>query len=143
MVLLKVSPWKGVCFRKRGKLGPGYIGPFRIIARVGKVTYRLKLPEELTRIHSTFHVSQLRKCIMDQEAVVSLDDIQVKERLNYVERPVAILERNKKILWNKEMPLVKVHWEHQRGSEWTWEPEAEMREHYPTLFTSVDFEDEV
>ena len=102
MVLLKVSPWKGVIhFRKRGKLGPHYIGPFRIISRVGRVAYRLELPEELSRIHSTFHVSQLRKCIMDQEAVVSLDDIQVDEHLNYVERPVAILERKKKILQNK------------------------------------------
>ena len=144
MVLLKVSPWKGVIrFRKRGKLGPRYIGSFRIVARVGRVAYRLELPEELSRIHSTFHVSQLRKCIMDQEAVVSLDDIQVDELLNYVERPVAILERKKKILRNKEIPLVKVQWEHRRGSEWTWEPKAEMREHYPTLFIPADFEDEV
>ena len=127
MVLLKVSPWKGVIrFRKRGKLGPRYIGPFRIIARVGKVAYRLELPEELSRIHITFHVSQLRKCIMDQEAVVSLDDIQVDECLNYVERPVAILKRRVKIMRNKEVPLVKVQWEHRRGSEWMWEPEVEM-----------------
>ena len=103
MVLLKVSPWKGVIrFRKRGKLGPHYIGSFRIIAKVIKVAYRLELPEELNRIHNTFHVSQLRKCIMDQEAVVSLDDIQVDERLNYVERPVAILERKKKIMLNEK-----------------------------------------
>ena len=99
MVLLKVSPWKGVIsFTKRGKLGPRYIGPFRIISRVGKVAYMLELPEELSRIHNTFHVSQLRKCITDQEAVVSLDDIQVDERLNYVERPVAVLEKKMKIL---------------------------------------------
>ena len=124
-------------------MGPQFIGSFRVVARVGRVAYRLELPEELSRIHSTFHVSQLRKCIMDQEAVVSLDDIQVDERLNYVERPVAILEKKKKILRNKEIPLVKVQWEHQRGSEWTWEPEAEMREHYPTLFILADFKGEV
>ena len=59
--------------RKRGKLGPRYIGPFRIVARVGKVAYRLELPEELSRIHNTFYVSQLRKCVMDQEAVVLFD----------------------------------------------------------------------
>ena len=141
MVLLKVSPWKGVIrFRKRGKLGPYYIGPFWIVSRVA---YRLELSEELSRILSTFHVSQLRKCIMDQEAVVSLDDIQFDERLNYVERPLAILERKKKILRNKEIPLVKVQWEHRRGSERTWEPEAEMPEHYPTLFIPTDFEGEV
>ena len=66
IVLLKVSPWKGVIrFRKRRKLGPRFIGSFRIFARVGKVAYRLELLEELSRIHNTFHVSQLRKCIMD------------------------------------------------------------------------------
>ena len=80
---------------------------------------------------------------MDQEAVVSLDDIQVDERLNYVERPVAILERKMKVLRNKEIPMVKVQWEHWRGYEWTWEPEFEMREHYPNLFTAADSEDEV
>ena len=66
-VLLKVSPWKGVIrFRKRGKLGPRYIGPYPIIARVGKVAYRLELPEELSAIHNTFHVSQLRKVVYDE-----------------------------------------------------------------------------
>ena len=66
MVLLKVSPRKGVIrFRMRGKLGPRYIGSFRIISRVGRVAYTLELPEELSRIHNTFHVSQLQKCIMD------------------------------------------------------------------------------
>ena len=74
---------------------------------------------------------------------MSLDDIQVDERLNYMERHVTILERKKKIMRNKEIPLVKVMWEHRRGSKWTWEPEAEMRENYLALFTSTDFEDEV
>ena len=76
LVLLKVSPWKGVIrFRKRGKLGPQYIGPFRVIARIGRVAYRLDLPAELGQIHDTFHVSQLRKCIADESAVVPLEDI--------------------------------------------------------------------
>ena len=75
--------------------------------------------------------------------LVSLDDIQVDERLNYVERPVPILERKTKILRHKEIPFVNVQWEHRRGSEWTWELEAEMREHYPTLFIPEDFEGEV
>ena len=56
---------------------------------------------------------------MDQEAVVSLDDIQVGERMDSVERHVAILDRRVKVLQNKEVPLVKVQWENQRGSEWT------------------------
>ncbi|KAJ9544144.1 hypothetical protein OSB04_023851 [Centaurea solstitialis] len=134
-VLLKVSPWKGVIrFRKRGKLGPRFIGPFKVVARVGKVAYRLELPPELSLIHDTFHVSQLRKCLADESAHIPIDDIQVDERLNYVERPIAILERKTKSLRNKEISLVKVQWEHRKGSEWTWEPEAEMRSNYPELF---------
>ncbi|XP_052622433.1 uncharacterized protein LOC128127784, partial [Lactuca sativa] len=131
-VLLKVSPWKGVIrFRKRGKLGPRYIGPFRVVARVGRVAYRLELPAELGQIHDTFHVSQLRKCIADESAVVPLEDIQVDASLNYAERPVAIRDRKIKVLRNKEVPLVLVQWQHRKGSEMTWEPEREMREQHP------------
>lgn len=147
MVLLKVSPWKGVImFRKRGKLGPRFIGPFRVLARVGRVAYRLDLPVELSQIHNTFHVSQLRKCLVDESAVVPLEDIQVDSSLNYIERSVAILDRKTKTLRNKAIQLVKVQWQHRKGSEWTWEAEEEMREHYPELFADsavADFENEV
>ena len=109
MVLLKVSLWKGViCFRKWGKLGPQYIGPFRIVARVGKVAYILDLPEDLSQVHNTFPVSQLRKCILDEKVVVSLDDIHVDGRLNYMERPITVLEKKVKVLRKKKVPLVKV-----------------------------------
>ena len=81
--------------------------------------------------------------MLDEDAVVSLDDIQVDEHLNYVERPASILERKMKVLRSKEVPIVMVRWHHRRGFEWTWEPEAEMREHYPKLFVVADFEDEV
>ena len=108
-VLLKISPWKGVIrFRKRGKLGPRYIGPFRVTARVGRVAYRLELPMELSQIHDTFHVSQLRNSIADKSAVVLLEDIQVDASLNYVERPIVIWDRKVKVLRNKEVPLVHV-----------------------------------
>ncbi|GKC88546.1 putative reverse transcriptase domain-containing protein [Tanacetum coccineum] len=60
-VMLKVSPWKGVVrFGKRGKLNPRYVGPFKVIERVGEVAYKLELPEELSRVHNTFHVSNLK-----------------------------------------------------------------------------------
>ncbi|KAD3336653.1 hypothetical protein E3N88_32172 [Mikania micrantha] len=96
-VLLKVSPWKGVIrFRKRGKLSPRFIGPFRIMARVGKVAYRLDLPDELNRIHPTFHVSHLRKYLANDVAYVSLNDIEVDEKLNYIEEPVAIVDTKEK-----------------------------------------------
>ena len=85
------------------KLGPRYIAPFQIISRVGKVTYRLYLPEELSQIDSTFYVSQLRKCVLGEDVVMSLDDIQVDEWLNYVKRHVATLERKMKFLKSKDV----------------------------------------
>ncbi|KAJ9561718.1 hypothetical protein OSB04_006878 [Centaurea solstitialis] len=108
-VLLKVSLWKGVIrFRKRGKLGPRFIGSFEIVARVRKVAYRLELPPKLSQIHNTFHVSQLRKCLADELAHIPIDDIQVDERLNYAEKLIAVLERKTKTLRNKEVGIVKV-----------------------------------
>ncbi|KAJ0460950.1 putative nucleotidyltransferase, Ribonuclease H [Helianthus annuus] len=114
-VMLKVSPWKGIIrFRKRGKLSPRFIGPFKILDRVGKVAYRLELPEELSGIHNTFHVSHLRKCLADDTAYVPLDDIEVDNKLNYIARPIAILDRKVKGLRNKEIEQVKVKWEHRK-----------------------------
>ncbi|KAJ9543405.1 hypothetical protein OSB04_023112 [Centaurea solstitialis] len=99
-----------------------------------KVAYQSELRAELSRIHNTLHVSQLWKCLAYGSAHRPIDDIQVEERLNYVERPIAVLERRTKTLRNKEVSLVKVQWEHRKGSEWTWELEDEMRRNYPELF---------
>ncbi|KAD3640367.1 hypothetical protein E3N88_29590 [Mikania micrantha] len=135
LVLLKVSPWKGVIrFRKRGKLSPRFIGPFKIIARVGNVAYRLEIPEELKLIHNTFHVSYLRKCLTDESTCVPLEDIEVDEKLNYVEKPVEILDHKVKLLRNKTIDQVKVRWKHRKGSEYTWESADEMKKLYPYLF---------
>ena len=103
----------------------------------------MDLPEDLNKIHNTFYVSQLRKCVADDSTVVLLDDIQIDDRLNYVEGPLVIFDWKTKALHNKVVSLVKVQWQHQKGSEWTWEPEAQMQEHYPKLFTTTDFEDEI
>ena len=92
---------------------------------------------------NTFHVFQHRTCVADESSAISLDDIKVDGGLNYVERPIAILDRKTNGLRNKEVKLVKVKWQHRRGSKWTWEPEEEMREHYPELFSATDFEGEV
>ncbi|KAJ9547080.1 hypothetical protein OSB04_019623 [Centaurea solstitialis] len=92
---------------KWGKLNPRYIGPFETIAQVGEVAYRLKLPERLQGIHDTFHVSNLRKCLADESAVVPLEDVTVDERLFYEEEPLQILDRKVKRLRNKKILLVR------------------------------------
>ncbi|XP_076951455.1 uncharacterized protein LOC143624833 [Bidens hawaiensis] len=115
-VMFKVSPWKGIIrFRKRGKLSPIFIGPFKIEKRVGEVAYRLELPEELEGIHPTFHVSHLRKCLADGEEHVPLDDIELDAKLNYVEQPITILDCKEKHLRNTVVRQVKVQWRHHRG----------------------------
>ena len=86
---------------------------------MGKVAYRLELPVELSHIHNTFHMSQLRKCVADETAVVPLEDIQVDDRLSYIEKTIAILDRKVKVLRNKEVCLVQVRWQHRKGSKWT------------------------
>ncbi|GJV24489.1 hypothetical protein Tco_1377184 [Tanacetum coccineum] len=107
-VMLKLSPWKGVVrFGKRGKLNPRYVGPFKVLKRVGDISYKLELPEELSRVHNTFHVSNLK---------------------NY--RKVKRLKRSR-------IPLVKVRWNSKRGPEFMWEGEDQFRKKYPHLFTKT------
>nr|GFB16928.1 polyprotein, putative [Tanacetum cinerariifolium] len=98
-VMLKVSPWKGViCFGKQGKLNPRYIGPFKISARAGTVSYRLELPEQFSRVHSTFHVLKLKKCMADEPLAIPVDEIQVNDKLNFIEEPVEIMDHEVKHL---------------------------------------------
>ncbi|GJX16411.1 hypothetical protein Tco_0217243 [Tanacetum coccineum] len=97
--MLKVSPWKGVIrFGKWGKLNPRYIGPFKILTKVGTLAYRLELPEKLSRVHSTFHVSNLKKCFVDEPLAIPLDEIQINDKLNFIEESVSLnlLSRTRK-----------------------------------------------
>ncbi|GJU21897.1 putative reverse transcriptase domain-containing protein [Tanacetum coccineum] len=108
-VMLKVSPWKGVMrFGKRGKLNPCYIGPFKILDRVGMLAYRLKLLEQLSRVHSTFHVSNLKKCFVDEPLAIPLDEIQIDGKLNFIKEPLKIMDREVKRLKQSRIPIVKV-----------------------------------
>ncbi|GJR19400.1 putative reverse transcriptase domain-containing protein [Tanacetum coccineum] len=98
-VILKVSPQKGVIqFGKRGKLNPGYIGPFKILKRVGPVAYTLELHEELSNIQSTFHVSNLKKCLFDESLIILMKELRLDDKLNFVEEPVEIIDREVKQL---------------------------------------------
>ncbi|GJV93059.1 putative reverse transcriptase domain-containing protein [Tanacetum coccineum] len=136
-VMLKVSPWKGVVrFGKRGKLNPRYVGPFKVLAKVGKVAYKLELPQELSRVHHTFHVSNLKKCYADEPLVMPLEGIHVDDKLQFVEEPVEIMEREIKRLKRSRIPLVKVRWNSRRGPEFTWEREDSFKQKYPQLFTN-------
>ncbi|GJS49416.1 retrovirus-related pol polyprotein from transposon TNT 1-94 [Tanacetum coccineum] len=107
-VLLNVSPWKGVvCFGKKGKLAPRFVGPFDIIEKVGPVAYRLDFPEELNGVHDTFHVSNLKNCLANPTLKVPLDEIRVDAKLNFVEEPMEILEREFKKLKGSRIAIVK------------------------------------
>ncbi|GJV82492.1 hypothetical protein Tco_1522390 [Tanacetum coccineum] len=136
-VMLKVSSWKGVIrFGKRGKLNLRYIGPFKILAKVGTLDYRLELPEQLSGIHSTFHVSNLKKCFVDEPLAIPLDEIPIDDKLHFIEEPVEIMDREVKRLKQIVIPIVKVRWNSRRGPEFTWEREDQMKKKYPHLFAN-------
>ncbi|GJX79829.1 putative reverse transcriptase domain-containing protein [Tanacetum coccineum] len=108
-VMLKVSPWKGVvCFGKRRKLNPRYVGPFKLLEKIGTVAYKLELPQELSRVHNTFHVSNLKKCYSDEPLAVPLEGLHVDDKLRFVEEPVKIMDWEVKRLKQIRIPIVKV-----------------------------------
>ncbi|GKF68887.1 hypothetical protein Tco_0198566, partial [Tanacetum coccineum] len=126
-VLLKVSPWKGVVhFRKKGNLAPTFVGPFEIIKKVGPMAYQLDFPEELNGVHDTFHVSNLKKCLPYPTLHVPLDEIRVDAKLNFVEEPMEILEREFKKLKRSRIAIAKVQWNSKCGPEFTWKREEQM-----------------
>nr|GEW70123.1 putative reverse transcriptase domain-containing protein [Tanacetum cinerariifolium] len=138
MVMLKVFPWKGVVrFRKRGKLNPRYVRPFKVLDKVGTVAYKLELPQELSRVHNTFHVSNLKKCHADEPLAIPLDGLHFDDKLHFMEEPVEIMDWEVKRLKRSRIPLVKVRWNSRRGPEFTWEHEHQFRKKYPHIFTKT------
>nr|GEV87933.1 putative reverse transcriptase domain-containing protein [Tanacetum cinerariifolium] len=112
-VMLKVSPWKGVVrFGKWGKLNP-------------------------SRVHNTFHVSILKKCLSDESLVIPLDKLRIDDKLHFVEEPVEIMDRESKQLKKSHIPIVKVRWNSKQGPEFTWEREDQFKQKYPHLFTKI------
>nr|GEV62234.1 putative reverse transcriptase domain-containing protein [Tanacetum cinerariifolium] len=119
-VMLKVSPWKGMIhFGKRGKLSPRFIGPFKILERIGPVSYKLELLRELQGIHNTFYVSNLKKCLSDESLSILLDKVQLDDKLHFIEEPAEIMDHEVKRLKQSRIPIVKVRWNSHRGPEYT------------------------
>nr|GEZ89959.1 putative reverse transcriptase domain-containing protein [Tanacetum cinerariifolium] len=107
-VMLKVLPWKGVVrFGKRGKLNPRYVRPLKVLEKVRDVAYKLDLPEELSRVYNTFHVSNFKKCHADEPLAVPLDGLHFDDKLHFVEKSVEIIDREVKRFKQSRIPLVK------------------------------------
>nr|GEW59070.1 putative reverse transcriptase domain-containing protein [Tanacetum cinerariifolium] len=133
--MLKVSPWKGVIhFGKQGKLNPRYSGPFKFITKVRTIAYRLELLEQLGRVYSTFHVSKLKKCLSDESLAIPLDEIQIDDKLYFIEESVEIMNREVKRLKKSRILIVKVCWNSRRGPEFIWERENQMQKKYLHIF---------
>ncbi|GKE05294.1 hypothetical protein Tco_1397312 [Tanacetum coccineum] len=134
--MLKVSPWKRVIhFGKRGKLNPRYIGPFKILAKVGTVAYKLEFSQQTSGVHSMLLVSNLKECSSNKTLVIPLDEIQIDDKLHFIEEPVEIIDREAKHIRQIRIPIVKVCWNSRRVPKSTWDREDQFLKKYPRLFS--------
>ena len=119
-VFFKVSQWRKILrFGKKGKLSSRFIGSYEVVERIGPMAYRLALPLELAKLHDVFNVSMLQRYRYDESHILLVQEIQVQEDLSYNEEPKAIMAQEVKQLRNKQVPLVKVLWQHHGGEETT------------------------
>ncbi len=121
-------------FGRKEKLSPRFIGPYEVLERVGPLAYRLTLPPELEKIYNVLHISMLRRYRSDPWHVLLVEEIKVNPDLTYEEEHIEILTYDVKQLRNKQIPQVKVLWNHHSSQEATWEREEDMRRQHPQLF---------
>nr|GEX35403.1 putative reverse transcriptase domain-containing protein [Tanacetum cinerariifolium] len=110
---------------------------FQVLAKVGTIAYRLELPQHLSRVHNTFNVSNLKKCLSEEPLAISLDEMHIDDKLCFVEEPVEIIDREVKRLNRSCIPIIKVRWNSKRGHEFTWELEDRFRKKHSHLFTKI------
>ncbi|GJW12089.1 hypothetical protein Tco_1577916, partial [Tanacetum coccineum] len=108
-----------------------------VLEKVGEVSYKLELPEELSKVHNTFHVSNLKKCHADEPLAVPLDGLHLDDKLHFVKEPLEIVGCEVKRLKQSRIPLVNVRWNSKRAPEFTWEREDQFNKKYPHLFTKT------
>ncbi|GKC32764.1 hypothetical protein Tco_1040058 [Tanacetum coccineum] len=100
-------------------------------------SYLQELSEELSNVHNTFHVSNLKKCLSDESLIIPMKELRLDDKLNFVEEPIEIMDREVKQLRQSRIPIVKVRWNSKRGPEFTWEREDQIRAKYPHLFPNI------
>ena len=140
LVFVKISPLKRVVrFGKAGKLTPRFVGPFRVLERIGPLAYRVDLPDKMAGVHNVFHVSHLRKCVHDEGVVIQpnlLEDVDVQPELARRKGLIRIVDHSTRQLKNKTVKLVRVQWSEREGDS-TWESEDRIRASHPELFTGM------
>nr|GEW11962.1 putative reverse transcriptase domain-containing protein [Tanacetum cinerariifolium] len=109
----------------------------KVLSKVGDVAYRLELPQQLSRVHNTFYVSNLKKCLSDESLVIPMDELHIDDKLHFVEEPLEIMDYEIKQLKRSRIPIIKVRWNSKQGPEFTWEREDQFKKTYPHLFTKT------
>ena len=140
LVFVKISPLKRVVrFGKAGKLTPRFVGPFRVLERIGPLAYKVDLPDKMAGVHNVFHVSHLRKYVHDEGVVIQpnlLEDVDVQPELARRKGLIRIVDHSTRQLKNKTVKLVRVQWSEREGDS-TWESEDRIRASHPELFTGM------
>nr|GEW60563.1 hypothetical protein [Tanacetum cinerariifolium] len=133
-----VSPWNGVVrFGKRGKLNPRYVGPFKLLEKVGSVAYKLKLPQELSMVHNTFHVSNLKKCYADEPLPVLLDGLHFNDKLHFVKELIEIMDREVKQMKQICIPIARFDGTLREVLSSHGNVKINSKKKYPHLFTKT------